>query len=571
MLAFSLEFVNPPPPCLLSKKKKKKKKATLLFSNNTTYMMRSILLLSLLGVAWPLAQEGISSSSSRTWSSKSSLRPPLERFRELIEETSRVARETGPRATIQRTLEGQRALIETFVELRRELPVPPSLALVSSWITDASRASESERQGLFLSKVTNWAAEKNIDPILLPKFLRKLFERLGATYVKVGQFVASSPTLFPPEFVKEFEKCLDDAPVVEYSQIKKIIEADLKRPISEVFDFFSEVPLASASVAQVHAATYQGQDVVVKVRKPGVDLLLTADLGFLDVAGRVLEFLSPDLGRLSLSNSLEDLRVTMLEELDFKKERQNLKEYKSWLTTSQFSEVATCPVPFDAASSTRVLTMTRLRGVSITDLSDISLPASLIGNKTPDQLVATALDVWAASVLTGPFFHADVHAANLLALPDGRVGFIDFGIVGRIPPSIFDAVAQAAAAAAVRDFKTLALALRDVGASDDDVDLDSFALDLAKVFDALDNLQPTLQENRLEQSVVVAVDEAQVTDILLNLVTTAEKYGIKLPREFGLLLKQALYFDKFTKLLAPDLDMTDTISARSLQDATVRD
>ena len=157
------------------------------------------------------------------------------------------------------------------------------------------------------------------------KVVKRLFEELGATYIKLGQFIASSPTLFPAEYVLEFQSCLDNTPKVPYNTIRKIIQDDLKKPLSDVYSYVDPTPLASASVAQVHRARLKdGTEVVIKVRKPGVDSTLEADLGFLFVSSRILEFLNPSLNRLSFSNIVGDLRLSMLDELDFKKEAQNL-------------------------------------------------------------------------------------------------------------------------------------------------------------------------------------------------------------------------------------------------------
>ena len=118
--------------------------------------------------------------------------------------------------------------------------------------------------------------------ILPERIIKSLFERLGATYIKLGQFIASSPTLFPAEYVREFQSCLDNTPRVPYSEIRKIIQEDLKRPVSAVFSEVDPVPIASASIAQVHRGRLRnGTEVVIKVRKPTVEETLKADLGFL--------------------------------------------------------------------------------------------------------------------------------------------------------------------------------------------------------------------------------------------------------------------------------------------------
>lgn len=157
--------------------------------------------------------------------------------------------------------------------------------------------------------------------------LRKLFEALGATYIKLGQFIASSPTLFPEEYVMEFQKCLDKADPIPFSTIQQIIKAELGQAPEAVFSSIDPVPLASASVAQVHSAVLRSsnQEVVLKVLKPGVEDILTTDLSFIYVAAKVLEFISPSLARTSLSGIIGDIRNSMMEEVDFTKEAAHIQ------------------------------------------------------------------------------------------------------------------------------------------------------------------------------------------------------------------------------------------------------
>jgi predicted unusual protein kinase regulating ubiquinone biosynthesis (AarF/ABC1/UbiB family) len=196
----------------------------------------------------------------------------------------------------------------------------------------------------------------------IPKTLRRIFEELGATYIKLGQFIASSPTLFPAEYVTEFQACLDRSPTVPYSEIKKIIQDDLKQSISSVYLSVDPVPLASASIAQVHRAVLRdGTEVVIKVRKPGVDSTLMADLGFLFVVSKIIEFINPSISAISLSDIVGDIRSSMLDELDFRKESQNLVNFRNFLEANGITD-ATAPKPFPQASGIRVLTMEYFKG-----------------------------------------------------------------------------------------------------------------------------------------------------------------------------------------------------------------
>jgi aarF domain-containing kinase len=199
----------------------------------------------------------------------------------------------------------------------------------------------------------------------------------------------------------------------------------------------------------------------------------------------------------------------------------------------------------------RVLVMERLRGTSLTDLDAIRK----VTRSDPELVLINALNVWSGSVVACESFHADVHAGNLLVLPDGRVGFIDFGIVGRISQATWRGVETLLRATAVGDYDTMAKALVAIGAADGEVDIAAFSRDLEKLFDSLRAVDAELVvaagAGRVEASAVV--DDAAVGRVLLDLVKVGEDNGVKFPREFALLLKQALYFDRYTRLLAPAL------------------
>ncbi|EKX52262.1 hypothetical protein GUITHDRAFT_157119 [Guillardia theta CCMP2712] len=388
-----------------------------------------------------------------------------------------------------------------------------------------------------------------------PATIRRLFELLGATYVKLGQFVASSPTLFPAEYVKEFQKCLDSTESVPFSQIKRIIEDDLKGDLSTFYSFVDEKPLASASIAQVHAAKLKtGEDVVIKVQKPGVGSLLKADLAFVSFSSKVLEFLNPEFKRLSLADIAADIRNIMLEELDFTKEAKNIEEFRGFLNSNRIAQ----------ASGRRVLTMERFYGSPLVDLDAIRAYT-----ESPETTLITALNTWMASVIGCSSFHADVHAGNLLVLRDGRIAFIDFGIVGKISPRTWQAVEEIAQGFSVSDYNLVAAALVRLGATTDNVNVPAFAADIQRIIERIERLDVEVAVSRSGDQVqaVMAAEEEEVTGTLLDLVAVGQEYGIKLPRDFGLLLKQTLYFDRYTKLLAPGLDPLQDDRIRS----TMRD
>ena len=443
----------------------------------------------------------------------------LVEFQALLSEVVGVVRETGIRPGIVRTAQAA----QSVNALLREFVADPK-----KYTTDGGALS-------------------------VPKILRRLFEELGSTYIKLGQFIASSPTLFPPEYVLEFQACLDNSPTIPFALVRSIVQADLGRPISAVYDYVNPVPLASASIAQVHLARLKdGTEVVIKVQKPAADATLKTDLGFLLVAAKVIEFIDPSLSRLSLSNIVGDIRLSMLDELDFRKEAKNMLNFRAFLDRNGIQD-AVAPFPYADFSGKKVLTMDYLKGVPLVDLEGIRKFSS-----NPEQTLITALKTWAQSVVENDIFHADVHGGNLLVLEDGRVGFIDFGIVGKISPQVWASLGDLVQSFVVQDFRGVAKALVGMGAADGKVDLDKFGDQLEAVVSKITALQPEIMIASSPEGFAVNaelfVDERETTKLVLEIVAIADKNGLKLPREFGILLKQALYFDRYQKLLAPSLD-----------------
>jgi len=373
--------------------------------------------------------------------------------------------------------------------------------------------------------------------------LRRLCEELGATYVKLGQFIASSPTLFPPEYVSEFQKCLDSTPPMPWSDVKPLIESELGRPLDAVYSSVEQTPLAAASIAQVHAAKLRsGADVVIKVQRKGVQGSLKADLDLLYSTSRVLQLLG--LVTSELSDVVGTLREAILEEIDFELEATRTEQFATFLDRSpELATRVTVPSVYRQASATRVLTLERLYGVPLTDLDSVRQYS-----ESPELALILALNTWISSVLTNEWFHADVHAGNLLMLTDGRVAFIDFGIVGGIPRKTADAMLDFVRAYPQGDMPAVAAAISDMGFTAEGVDNEAFARDLTEVIASIESMPAG-------QIAAGMVDETQLNRAVAAVGKVASGYGIRFPREFALLIKQVLYFDRYTSILAPGLDV----------------
>lgn len=385
------------------------------------------------------------------------------------------------------------------------------------------------------------------------RLLRETFEQLGATYIKLGQFIASSPSLFPREYVEEFQSCLDQTPPLPFSYIEDTLKAEFgEKPLDQIFKYIDQKPLASASIAQVHAATLvTGEDVVIKVQKPGVQTILHTDLGVVYAATKLLESVVPKVKFASLSDIVDEIRSRMVKEVDFVEEAQNIEDFQQFLSFTK-NEQAVAPRVYHQASTKRVLTMQRLYGVPLTDIEVVKKHA-----KDPAQVLISAMNTWFASLMLCKSFHADLHAGNLLLLKDGRIGFIDFGIVGQLKPEVWAACIAFMDALQHTNYAEMARNMAKMGMTHQQVDVDVLAKDLEKIFSGVLLADPQK---------VMSGDVADLNAIMLDMVGVGERHGIHFPRDFALLMKQMLYFDRFMRVLTPYMDVFGDARLQLLHD-----
>jgi predicted unusual protein kinase regulating ubiquinone biosynthesis (AarF/ABC1/UbiB family) len=261
----------------------------------------------------------------------------------------------------------------------------------------------------------------------LARRARRACDDLGATFLKAGQIVASSPSLFGHAAAEEFRSCLDTGPAVPFLEVRRQVERASDLPLRRMFASFDERPIGQASLAVVHRARLQdGRDVAVKVLRPGIEATIAADLALIrQLLAGLRMTLAPGLAQ-TLGEVVDGLQMQLEEELDLRNEARVMAYFRV-LPESVDLPLVVVPEPFPELSGRRVLVMEYLDGVPIDDV-EAAGGLGYDGAAAVDQVVRG----WLVTALRGGIFHGDVHAGNVLVLRDGRVGVIDWGIVGRL-------------------------------------------------------------------------------------------------------------------------------------------
>ncbi len=374
----------------------------------------------------------------------------------------------------------------------------------------------------------------------LSRRLRRSFERLGSTYVKLGQIISGGDGLFPEELVREFKLLRDQVPAESFADVRAVVEAELGQPLGRVFARFDEVPLAAASIAQVHAAVLlTGEEVVVKVQRPWVARRVREDL-------RALAWLAPlMIGRIpvsALANPpalVELFAETIVEELDFRLEADNMLDIAAVLNETGIKNTIV-PRPHPRLVTRRVLVMERLTGFDFDDAEGMRAA----GIDTSALLRSGLISFLEGALLHG-VFHGDLHGGNLFVLPDGRTALLDFGITGRLDERKRLAFLRLLVLGSTGDVRGQLSALRDLGAFPPDTDLDLVVADLG-----LD--QPVVDPTTMSADELVG-ELRELTKKLLG-------YGARAPKELMLFVKNMMFLDGATATLAPDLDILGEIA-----------
>jgi len=385
--------------------------------------------------------------------------------------------------------------------------------------------------------VTLGTAPRDIERLSQPERLRLAIEELGPTFIKLGQLLSTRPDIIPREYIDEFRKLQDKIPAVPFSAIAQQFEREFGQPIHDVFAAIDETPLAAASIAQVHRARLSdGDEVVVKVCRPGIERVVETDIDILMGLALLIERHIPGMAHYSPMQLVKEFRRTIHREMDFTREGHTTDRF-----TANFADDPGVCIPrvFWDWSGERVLTMTYLHGTKVSDverLRDQGLDLKDIARR--------GADFFLRQVLEFGLFHGDPHPGNFFIRDDGSICLLDFGMVGRIDEEIKNQLVELLLGVLERDVDRIITQLLYSGELNDESNLRALRRDLGDFL--ADYYELPLQDIR-------------VGSLLSDFVEILNTYRIRFPADLMLLAKALVTIEGIGRQLDPDFNMIGSL------------
>ena len=373
---------------------------------------------------------------------------------------------------------------------------------------------------------------------------------LGPTFIKLGQLLSTRPDILPKAYIDVLSSLQDDVPPAPWAESKQVIEAELGA-VDEVFDEFDTEPISGASLGQVYLATYEGDQVAVKIRRPNIESLVEADL-------RVLRWSIPLLVRFlgegrafSLDSLADEFAKTIRQEMDYARERDILEEIRGNFGENRDIQI---PQSVDDACGPRVLTMEYLPGVKITDIDKLD---EMGLDRT--ELATKLQRIYLQMIVQDGVFHADPHPGNLAVAEDGSIIFYDFGMSSTVDPFIQDKIVEFYIAVANQNIDAILDTLVDMG-----------------------TLSPTADRKIMGEVMELAIADARgddieqyrVNQIIEQVESTIYEFPLRLPRNLALVLRVATVVEGVCVTLDQDFDFiavaTDYLTEEGYREETAK-
>lgn len=383
---------------------------------------------------------------------------------------------------------------------------------------------------LFLEKLGSSSLENKYTT---PERLRMALESLGPTWIKFGQVLSSRPDMLPEDFIEELKKLQAQVPALPYESIERILREEYGKDPSELFEYIDKVPLGAASIAQVHKAVLKtGEDVVLKVQRPGIEASIAEDLQALYTLTLLLEKYRTEAQVLNLSAMVEEFANAIEQEIDFVIEANNMNRFRRNFYDDPHIVI---PKVYKELSTSRILVQEELKGKRLNAKDAFDLPGI-----HPQDVTQIGLRSFFKMIFIDGIFHADLHAGNIFVLPNQQLGLIDFGMIGFLSQKSRDSIAAIMMSIATEDYEQLAFEFLELSPYSYDCDVDAFTHEIQGLFAPFHGL---------------SFANFQIGKLLLDSTKISAKHGIRLPSDLMLLFKSIITVEGMGRSLGEDIDL----------------
>ena len=375
---------------------------------------------------------------------------------------------------------------------------------------------------------------KELERLSQPQRLRLAMEELGPTFIKLGQLLSTRPDVLSKEYILEFSKLQDKVPAVSFAEINAQVKRELGSPAEELFAEFSREPIAAASIAQVHHGRLKsGEEVVFKIRRPGIIKTVETDIDVLMGLAYLIEQHVPTIAHYDPVSLVKEFRRNILRETNFTREGRTVDRF-----AVNFSESSTVYIPkiYWDYSGEIVLTMEYVQGIKISDLEKLTAQGYDL-----KEIARRGADAFLKQVLDYGLFHADPHPGNVFILPDQVICMLDYGMVGRLGQDLKDQLIDLLQGLIERDVDRIISQLLYSGELTDDSDLKNLKRDL---------------HDFIEDYYDIVLQDIKVGKLLSEFIDILTHHRIHFPPDFMLLAKALVIMEGVGRQLDPEFNMS---------------
>lgn len=407
---------------------------------------------------------------------------------------------------------------------------------------DVKENNLSSKNRLF--KIIGIIKKYNVLDGISPVELRKILEELGPTFIKIGQILSNRPDMLPKEYIDELSKLRNEVCPMSYQEVLDILSDEFDKKLFQVFISIDREPLGSASIAQVHKAVLKdGTDVVIKVQRRNIKEIMITDIKVLRKALKMLHVEKIFKNIVSFDDILDELLSTTLEEMNFLIEAEHISEFYDANKEVKYIKV---PRVIKKYTTEKVLVMEYIQGFNVVQREELikaGYDLNEIGEKLADNFIYQALDIG--------YFHADPHPNNII-ITDGKIGYIDYGMMGRLNSRNKELLKQCMVAIFNNEIKEVERILLILCDAKRDIDHNRLCKDLELI---------------LDKNKTMGISDINITKFANELIDILGKNGIKIPKDITMLVRGIVVLEGTLEVVCPDINLMQVFENKVKQNS----